>query len=658
MQTPTQTIALSPQVQPRYRGCIRLALGGIALALVIVGSYWPSLQGGFVWDDLVLVKKNPMATGELSLSNVWFTGDFSLTTVATWIESQTFGENPLGYRIINVVLHCLSSFLVWRFLARLRIPGAWLGAALFAAHPVAAASVAWVSELKNTLSMPCFLLSAWTFWIFVDAEKGDTPVKARACYGLSLLTFLLALLAKTSTVMLPVVMLALIWWHTKKVRTRDWLQLGPHFGLALGFGLMTIWFQSQQAIRGVTVQTEDFWGRLAAAGQALWFYLGKALLPFNLCMIYPNWSAPSPRLLAFVPLLLWLTALTLLWRFRAGRGRHVLVSMGCFTVLLLPVLGLFDMYFMIFSRVSDHLAYLSLLAITPLVSAGISLFFDKRISTVIALVSIVTFMSLTRERASVFRSDEALWEDTIVKNPKAWCAHNNLACNLAERGEIASAIKHFRTSLELKPDNVDAHSNLGKALALQGQFAEAEPHFKSALELKPNDFDTLASYATGLAENHRSAEAIECLRRAISVKPVVQLRLQLAPLLAATGNYAAAAAEMQNIIDAQPNSFEALNNLAWIRATCPEPVVRNGPAAVQLAEKACRLSGNKEPVTFATLGAAYAEAGDFTNAVHAAQKAIDLARSSRNESFATVNQQLQRLYQSGRPFHTPPVGRQ
>jgi len=102
----------------------------IIIALAII-SYWPSLSGGFVWDDMILVVKNPLVTGESHLGNIWFTGDFSLSTVVTWMEWLAFGKNPAGYRVVNLMLHISSALMIWRILARLDFRAAWLKALIF-----------------------------------------------------------------------------------------------------------------------------------------------------------------------------------------------------------------------------------------------------------------------------------------------------------------------------------------------------------------------------------------------------------------------------------------------------------------------------------------------------------------------------------------------
>jgi tetratricopeptide (TPR) repeat protein len=256
---------------------------------------------------------------------------------------------------------------------------------------------------------------------------------------------------------------------------------------------------------------------------------------------------------------------------------------------------------------------------------------------------------LTWERAKVYATDEALWRDTVQKNPRAGQAHNNLACNLAERGELDLAMKHFAAALEINPKNAQAHRNLAKALLLRGQFATAEPHFRAALELLPQDTETLATYASGLGQAQRFAEGAELLRRAVALQPAaLDLKRQLVPFLMATGDYDAAIQALREILARQPDSFADLNNLAWIRATAPEAQFRNGIEAVQLSERACKLTDYREPILLGTLAAAYAEAGDFTNAVAVTQSVIELARTTGNEPLGARNRQVLKLYQAGR----------
>ena len=638
----------------------RNPLGGALIVLLTFGVYWPALRGGFVWDDLLMVQKNPLVTGEGRWHSIWFQADFPLTTIALWLQHLLWGENSAGYHVVNVMLHALNALLVWRVLAELKVRGAWLAGMIFAVHPVGAASAAWISELKNTLSLAFFLLSlVWYLrsenvasdgWRVTGKSHGVTS----RYYWLSLSAFLLALLSKTSTVMLPVVLLACAWWQRGRVTRGDVWRALPFFALSLCFGLATVWIQKHQIIAGETVQTENFLGRLAGAGMALWFYLGKALLPLPLSIVYRRWQIDAASIVSWLPLLLWVLGLAVGWRFRQGRGRHALFALGCFTVTLFPVMGFFDMYYMAFSRVSDHFQYLPLICVAALVAAVLHAGLPEKILPWAAASLVLGLSLLTFERARVFATDENLWTDTLAKNPAAWNAHNNLGCIRAEQGRWDEALGHFETSLKFNPRNVKAVVNLGKTRAARGNFAEAETHFQAALKMKSNDPEVHTHYGLMLARMGRNDEAATHLGEAIRLRPEIGTRLTLAGVYRSAGKAREAIEQCREVLRTKSDQLEALSNLAWLLATTADDKLRDGKEAVRCAERACTLTDYKDAQKVGVLAAAYAEAGQFDQATATARKAVELARAAGNFQFTAMNEKMLQLYAAGRPYHEPP----
>ena len=662
--TVPDTAGLPPALPPRRR--LPWLVAG-ALLLLGVAAYWPALRGEFVWDDLLLIGKNRLVTGETSLLTIWFREDFPLATIAFWAQWRAWGNHPLGYHIVNLLLHAANVLLVWRVLLRLNVRGAALAAALFALHPVCVASVAWVSELKNTLSLAFCLASFWAYLRFENSSihsaevpphpgplplRGGEGVHQRGWFALSLGAFVLALLTKTSTAMLPALLLGCAWWQRGRITRRDVWRSVPYFALALGFGLMSVWFQ-HQAIAGETVQAPGFMTRLAGAGMALWFYLGKALLPLNLNIHYPRWEIDPSAVLSYLPGVLWCGMVALCWWFRRGWGRAPLFALGCFTVTLFPVLGFFDLSFFSISRVSDHFQYLPLIAVLALVAAGITSALPVKAVRFTAPVLVLVLAGLTFQRARVFSTDKRLWLDTLAKNPASWNAHNNLACIRAEQHQMDEAIGHFEASLKIHPRNAKAHLNLGRAMALRRQFAAADAHFESALRIKPSDAETHSTYGASLAERGRKDDALPHLREAVRLQPDPATRLQLAGVLNAFGKIREAAEQCRAVLKVKPESIEASSNLAWFLATAADDSLRDGPEAVRLAEQACRLNGYQEAKMVSVLAVAYAEAGQFTNAVATAEKAVALAIDAGDEYLADVNERFKKLFAAGKPYREP-----
>ena len=181
--------------------------------------------GDWLWDDDQLLTQNLTVQHRVSpdprvppdswatLVKLWTSPEgadyFPLSYTALWAQWPFFGMNSYGYHVTTLLLHIAGALLFWRLLLVMQVPGAWLGGLLFAIHPVGVETVGWVSEIKNTLSQPLFLLACTAFVQF-DRER-DGP-KAARYYALAVGLFLLTMFAKTAVVMFPVLILAYGWW--------------------------------------------------------------------------------------------------------------------------------------------------------------------------------------------------------------------------------------------------------------------------------------------------------------------------------------------------------------------------------------------------------------------------------------------------------------
>jgi hypothetical protein len=340
------------------------------LLVAVLIAYRPALDAGFVWDDDEHVTANPYVVGPHGLRELWSGPQavyYPLVTTSFRLLHDAFGLDPFPFHLATILLHGLCAIALWRVLLRLDVPGAWLGAALWALHPVQVESVAWVTELKNTQS-GLFYLLAILFFLRARASAGARRVGESA---LVLLCAALAILSKSSTVMLPVVLALLVWWREGRVRARTLLALAPLVLLSAAASAWTIWEQQQHSGALGPEWEQSGAERLAIAGRAIWFYLGKLAWPDPLVFVYPRWVIDPGRAASYLPALAAAALAALLWRGRHGRLRPVLVAYAVFVVSLFPVLSFFDVYYFRYSFVADHFQYLASMA--PLALAGAAL---------------------------------------------------------------------------------------------------------------------------------------------------------------------------------------------------------------------------------------------------------------------------------------------
>lgn len=461
------------------------------IVAAILAIYWPVIHGSWLWDDDLLITNNQLIHDPDGLWRIWFQpwvliDFFPITVTVQWIEWQLWGMDTTGYHLLNIFLHALSALLVWRLFSKLGLRLAWVGGLLFAIHPVMVESVAWIAEVKNTVSLPPFLL-AMTAW--VDYER----TRKKDDYFLALGFFVIAMLSKSTMVMFPFIILLFAWWKRDRIAWSDLKASAPFFAVSLAVGLMLI-YHLKHGVGEETIPLGGPLSRLALAGLSLSFYFATCFLPVNLLPLYPQWQVHPPSAVQFLPWPFILGALYWFWMRRQGWGRHVLLGLGFFIIMILPFIGFRVISFMRFTWVMDHFLYLPILGLIGLVIAGLGEFARRlpgdnrsRLVRTIGLGGAFALLALSSHRyASIYVNSIELWTYTLRINPDAWPGYNNLGNALDDVGKVEEAKAAFEQAIRLHPNYPEAHNDLAIAWVHLGHLPEAVEEFKIALQYCPN----------------------------------------------------------------------------------------------------------------------------------------------------------------------------
>lgn len=508
-------------------------LSGLALVTITFAAYMPVIQdGGFIWDDPDYVTSNKMLRDANGLKQIWTNPKatpqyYPLVHTTFWIEYHLWKLDPTGYHVNNVLLHALGAVLLWRILLRLKVPGAWLAAGLFAVHPVHVESVAWITERKNVLSGVFYLGSALAYlkWAKVRARN-----KIRHTgYLLALLLYICALLSKTVTSTLPAALVLILWWKNgfqdetvsdnKRLRWNRILVLVPFFLIGLIASYITVLLEKQHV--GATGAEWDlsFIDRCLIAGRAVWFYAGKLIWPTELCFNYPRWEINAGVWWQYLYPLSVIALVVLLWAFRKRTGKGPLAAVLFFGGTLLPALGFFDVYPMRYSFVADHFQYLASIGILTLASTIIVRLCRQRTAGFACASIMLLFACLTAEQCRIYQNLETLWLDTIKKNPASWMAYNNLGQLYILKGNPAAAIPVLEKVIHYNPLEVEAYYNLGVAVSRLGRKDEAMAYYRKALEVDPNDPQVYNNIGATLARYGKLEEAVSYYQKALAIDP-------------------------------------------------------------------------------------------------------------------------------------------
>lgn len=521
------------------------------------------------------------------------------------------GDEPQAWiaKLANVGYHALNSVLVFVLLLAMgtsRVP-AFLGALLFAVHPVQVGTVAWVAERKNLLAT-FFCLSSLILFV------------KYLCTGylrflpLVLVLFLAGLLSKPTAVTLPVVLITTVFTidANRSVRTRGLIVACFMLLIAAGWGL------------GVTRTERTFswllpsWPyRPLLASGAIWFYIGKFVLPVDLSPIYPKWNIPANvSWFGFLAVCL-MVASGAVFYFRKRIDRWILWGLVVFLVSLAPVTGLIPFGYMNHSYVGDHLLYLPMVGLVVVVARLAQFSLEKIgehsrygrlfVAAMYVWVGLLGIASVQQEW--LWRNPTAIWEATLKHNPTSPAAYNNYGFLCMTKGDLDKAEALFKKAIEFGPGLDKPYYNLGLIYQRRGELEPAKKMFAKAAELDLDDREPLIMVSKVLQAQGKPEEAVKFLEgHARRFPSSAELATGLGLAYIQTGAEDKAVEEFNRAIELNPFVAEPYVHKAALMLSSNNP-----DEAIRVAGEALKLASRADAHN--VLGAAYGYKGDHSRAL-------------------------------------------
>lgn len=514
------------------------ALAGLALACL--AAFGPALWNGFVrWDDFHLIVDNPLIASHSWRIFASYDPELyiPLTLLTYQIEHLLFGFDSFIFHLDNLLIHVAGTWLAFGVLNMLLrdAKAAFLGALIFAIHPVQTEAVAWVSGRKELL-FTAFLLGSVLLYL-----RGG-----RRANLWSLILFACALLSKPTALVLPLLLPVLDYWRdgewSKKSVTGNW----PYWLLAFAAGVIALFG------RGDTLALLSPFETILLAFRSTAFYLGKFFVPLNFSAIYP---APSDLTLA--SMWQWLSILLVIglgvaaW-FSRKKYPELLTGVAWFFLALLPS-------FLAYAKSNavtlgaDRYMYLPLLGLAFLIAA-LAQRFSRKTALALAALLILAFLPLSRGQADTWRDTETLFNHVLKLYPESAIAHNNIGFQLMQAEKLEEAQGHFEKAVTENPDYADAHLNLGVVTAKRADFVNAERCFRKAIELNPNLIQAKFSLAGISLKRDDLNEAARLYRETLDLNPdYVPALWQLTQVLFKLNKLDEASTVYKRLLDIDPS---------------------------------------------------------------------------------------------------------
>ena len=584
------------------------------------------------YDDVAYVTENETVQKGLTWEGLaWAFGNLHgkatywhpVTWMSHMLDCQVFGLNPAMHHLGNLVLHTANAVLLFLVLAQMtdRLWESCAVALLFALHPLQVDTVAWVTERKNVLSVFFALLCLGAYTRYARTER-------KRWYAAALALFAVTLMCKPALVILPGVLLLLDHWPLGRLQIQKeairspavWKLLwekGPFVALSLASAAITILGHESLGIVS-TGGAFSLSNRVQNAIVSYGRYLMKTVWPTGLTIHYPH-PGQWP-LFSVIGDSLFLIVLTILAVMQLRRRPWILTGLFWFIGGLVPAIGIIQVGP---QAMAERFMYF------PIIGLGIAVVWttadlcekfhlNRRICLPVAVLASVALSALTVRQIGFWKNSKTLWEHALQVTQWNYIAENNLALELLKAHQTDLALEHARAGALLNPHAPEIWCQLGNIYKAQENWPVAITNYQKSAELNPKWLDIPLLLAQAFERVGETSKAIEQYRRALAL---------------------------------DPDSTVALNNLAWILATDADPRVRNGAEAVRLARRLCELTHEQTPMYIGNLAAAYAENGQFDEAVRTAGRAAERARARGDQKLAERNLELQQLYARQKAFH-------
>jgi tetratricopeptide (TPR) repeat protein len=511
----------------------------LLLFVAVLVVFWPALHCGFVFfDDNVYVTENLNVHRGLTWPSLkWaFTAIdggswMPLTWVSHMVDYQLYQLRPPGHHLTSILWHAANAVLLFLFLKRMT--GAfWRSAfvaAAFALHPLRVESVAWVAERKDVLSTFFGWGAIWCYVRYTEEFKDQSSWKFFV-YGITLLLYLLTLMAKPMLVTLPFLLLLLDYWPLGRVRILSdvrWLltEKIPFLIIAVVFSATT--FIAQYHVGAVkSLVRYSFGQRLGNVPVSYVRYLYKIFWPANLGAFYPPekwpaWEIAGATLLVAVPSV---------WVIRQWRARPYL-GVGWFWFLgaMVPTVGLVQVGD---QSMADRYTYVPGVGILIMVAWGLYDLARARAVLREGLVvggglAVLICAILTWRQIPYWKNTVTLFSHALEVTGPNYLADYNLGCAALAIGNYPSAITYLETALHAPGKEIPfgnpapAHNNLGCALLQEGEVPAAVSQFEKALAIQPNFPEVYYNMGRAFMTNHQPDVAVESFQQGLALDPRV-----------------------------------------------------------------------------------------------------------------------------------------